>query len=71
VRLRYALAVSDDGKRRLVVYDGQDLPASRRRSGKTSGYTLFKILNSQSGEHYDPRENSIVAPIAPPVQRDN
>jgi hypothetical protein len=71
VRLRYALAAGDDGKRRLVVYDGGDVPASAPRTGKAKGYVVFKVLNSQSDEHYDPRENSIVPPIAPPVQRNN
>jgi hypothetical protein len=70
-RLRYALAASDDGKRHLVVYDGQGLAASGRHPGKANEYVLFQVLNSRNGEHYDPQQNSIVAPIPPPVQRDN
>lgn len=68
-RLRYALATGDDGKRHLVVYDGQGLPANGRHPGKTNEYVVFGVLNSTSGEHYDPQQNSIVAPIAPPAQR--
>jgi hypothetical protein len=70
-RLRYALAAGDDGKRRLVVYDGQGLPANGRNPGKANQYVLFRVLNTRGGEHYDPQQNSIVAPIPPPVQRDN
>ena len=70
-RLRYALAVADDGKRHLVVYDGQGLPVNGRHPGKTNEYVLFQVLNARNGEHYDPQQNSIVAPIPPPVQRDN
>jgi hypothetical protein len=69
-RLRYALAAGDDGKRHLAVYDGQGLPPSGRRPGKAHDYTLFKLVNSRTGEHYDPQQNSIVPPIPPPVQRD-
>jgi hypothetical protein len=69
-RLRYALAAGDDGKRHLAVYDGEGLPPNGRRPGKIHDYTLFKVLNSRTGEHYDPQQNSIVAPIPPPVQRD-
>jgi hypothetical protein len=71
VRLRYALAAGDDGKRHLVVYDGEDAPPTKRHRGKTTTYVLFKVLNARNGEHYDPQQNSIVAPIAAPVQRDN
>jgi hypothetical protein len=70
-RLRYALAAGDDGRRHLVVYDGEDLAAGGRHSGKTKGYVVFKVLNARNGEHYDPQQNSIVPPIPPPVQRDN
>ncbi|HEY0380985.1 MAG TPA: hypothetical protein VGC72_02190 [Candidatus Elarobacter sp.] len=70
-RLRYALASGDDGKRHLVVYDGEGLPANGRSAGKTNRYVLFQVLNGRDGEHYDPQQNSIVAPIPPPVQRDN
>ncbi|MDQ6944190.1 MAG: hypothetical protein M3169_16955, partial [Candidatus Eremiobacteraeota bacterium] len=70
-RLRYALAAGDDGKRHLVVYDGQGLPASGRHPGKPHDYVLFQVLNARNGEHYDPQQNSIVAAIPPPVQRDN
>jgi hypothetical protein len=70
-RLRYALAAGDDGKRHLVVYDGQGLPANGRNPGKANQYVLFQVLNARGGEHYDPQQNSIVAPIPPPVQRDN
>jgi hypothetical protein len=70
-RLRYALAAGDDGKRHLVVYDGEGLPANGGRSGKTNQYVLFKVLNAKNGEHYDPQQNSVVPPIPPPVQRDN
>jgi hypothetical protein len=71
VRLRYALAAGDDGKRHLVVYDGQGLPANGRHPGKTNEYVLFKVLNARNGEHYDPQQNSLVPRIPPPVQRDN
>ncbi len=70
-RLRYALAAGDDGKRHLVVYDGEGLPANGRHAGNAKEYILFKVLNARTGEHYDPQQNSIVAPIPPPVQRDN
>ena len=69
-RLRYALAAGDDGKRHLAVYDGQGLPANGRRPGKSRNYALFKLLNSRTGENYDPQQNSIVPVIPPPVQRD-
>jgi hypothetical protein len=69
-RLRYALASGDDGKVRLVVYDGEGLGPDGRHPGKPHEYVVFKILNSRTGEHYDPQQNSIVAPIPPPVQRD-
>jgi hypothetical protein len=70
-RLRYALAVGDDGQRHLVVYDGQGLGASGRHPGKAHEYVVFQVLNARNGEHYDPQQNSLVAPIPPPVQRDN
>ncbi|HWT04997.1 MAG TPA: hypothetical protein VN224_04500 [Xanthomonadales bacterium] len=70
-RLRYALAAGDDGKRHLVVYDGQGLAANGRHPGKHNEYVVFKVLNARTGQHYDPQQNSIVEPIPPPVQRDN
>jgi hypothetical protein len=69
-RLRYALAVGEDGKTRLVVYDGEGLAPDGRHPGKPREYVVFKILNSRTGEHYDPQQNSVVAPIPPPVQRE-
>jgi hypothetical protein len=54
-----------------VVYDDEGLGASGRRGGKPRGYVVFRVLNATNGEHYDPQQNSIVAPIPPPVQRDN
>jgi hypothetical protein len=69
-RLRYALAAGDDGKVRLVVYDGEGLGRDGRHPGKPHEYVVFKILNSRSGEHYDPQQNSIVAAIPAPVQRE-
>ena len=68
-RLRYALATGDDGKPHLVVYDGQGLGASGRHKGRPHEYVVFKVLNATNGEHYDPQQNSIVAPIPPPPQR--
>ena len=70
-RIRYALAAGDDGKRHLVVYDGGGLAPGGRQPGKTRDYVVFQVLNLHNGEHYDPQQNSIVPPIAPPVQRDN
>jgi hypothetical protein len=69
-RLRYALAAGDDGKRRLVVYDGQGLAANGRHPGKANEYVVFQVLNGRNGEHYDPQQNSIVPPIPPPAGRD-
>ena len=69
-RLRYALAAGDDGKTHLVVYDGAGLGVSGRPAGKQHAYVLFQVLNSADGEHYDPQQNSVVAPIPPPPQRD-
>jgi hypothetical protein len=69
-RLRYALATGDDGKAHLVVYDGEGLGATGRHPGKPHEYVVFRVLNSASGEHYDPQQNSIVAAIPPPPQRD-
>jgi len=70
-RLRYALATGDDGKPHLVVYDGEGLGAAGRHAGKPHEYVVFKVLNASNGEHYDPQQNSIIAPIPPPVQRDS
>jgi hypothetical protein len=69
-RLRYALATSDDAGRHLVVYDGQGLNADGRQPGKTNAYVVFRVLNAANGEHYDPQQNAIVAPMSPPPQRD-
>ncbi|MBV8367822.1 MAG: hypothetical protein JO036_02645 [Candidatus Eremiobacteraeota bacterium] len=69
-RLRYALASGDDGKPHLVVYDGEGLGVTGWRPGKPHEYVVFRVLNSAGGEHYDPEQNSIVAPIPPPPQRD-
>jgi len=69
-RLRYALASGDDGKPHLVVYDGEGLGVTGRHPGKPHEYVVFRVLNSAGGEHYDPEQNSIVAPIPPPPQRD-
>jgi hypothetical protein len=68
-RLRYALAAGDDGRRRLVVYDGEGLDAAGRQPGKGHAYVMFKVLNSATNEHYDPQENRIVAPIPPAPER--
>jgi hypothetical protein len=69
-RLRYALATGDDGKPHLVVYDGQGLGVTGRHPGKPHEYVVFRVLNSSGDEHYDPQQNSVVAPIPPPPQRD-
>jgi hypothetical protein len=69
-RLRYALASGDDGKPHLVVYDGEGLGVTGRHPGKPHEYVVFRVLNSSGGEHYDPQQNSVVAPIPPPPQRD-
>jgi hypothetical protein len=70
-RLRYALASGEDGKIRLVVYDGEGLPADGRHPGKPHEYVVFKVLNAARSEHYDPQQNVVVAPIPPPAQRDS
>jgi hypothetical protein len=69
-RLRYALAAGEDGKRHLVVYDGEGLGVTGRHPGRPHEYIVFRVLNSAGGEHYDPQQNSVVAPIPPPPQRD-
>ena len=69
-RLRYALATGDDGKPHLVIYDGEGLGVTGRHPGKPHEYVVFRVLNAANGEHYDPEQNSIVAPIPPPPQRD-
>jgi hypothetical protein len=69
-RLRYALASGDDGKPHLVVYDGEGLGVTGRHPGKPHEYVVFRVLNSARGEHYDPEQNAIVAPIPPPPQRE-
>jgi hypothetical protein len=70
-RLRYALATGDDGRRHLVVYDGEGLDAGGRGTAKRNGYVVFRVLNAADSEHYDPQQNSIVPPIPPPAERDN
>ena len=62
--------VAEDGKSRLVVYDGEGLGPDGRHRGKPHEYVVFKILNSRSGEHYDPQQNAIIAAIPPPAQRE-
>jgi hypothetical protein len=69
-RLRYALATGDDGQRHLVVYDGEGLDAGGH-GAKRHEYVVFLVLNANNGEHYDPQQNSIIAPIPPPPERDN
>jgi hypothetical protein len=66
--LRYALALDDDGKPRLVVYDDNGLPPSGR-NGKVE-YLVFKVLNADDNSHYDPQQNGVIAPIPPPSDRD-
>jgi hypothetical protein len=68
-RLRYALANGDDGKPHLVVYDGQGLGPDGRHPGKPHEYVVFEVLNGAPGEHYDPQQNSVIAPIPPPPER--
>ncbi len=70
-RLRYALATGDDGRSHLVVYDGEGLDAGGRAAKKRHEYVVFRVLNAADGEHYDPQQNSIIAPIPPPAERDN
>jgi len=69
-RLRYALATGDDGQRHLVVYDGEGLDPAGQGS-KRHEYVVFLVLNATNGEHYDPQQNAIVAPIPPPPERDS
>jgi hypothetical protein len=70
-RLRYALASGDDGKAHLVVYDGGGLGAEGRHPGRKHQYTVFRVLNAATPIHYDPQQNSLVAPIPPPPQRES
>ncbi|MBV8749383.1 MAG: hypothetical protein JO103_06695 [Candidatus Eremiobacteraeota bacterium] len=70
-RLRYALALGDDGQRHLVVYDGEGLGVDGRHPGKKFEYVVFEVLNAAHGEHYDPQQNSLVAPIPPPKERES
>lgn len=69
-RLRYALPSGDDGKARVVVYDGGGLPSSGRSAGRAHDYVVFPVLNGARGEHYDPEQNTLIAPIPPPPQRE-
>ena len=65
--LRYALAMGDDGHRHLVVYAD---PGDRAHSKKKfTEYVVFAVLNTGNGEHYDPQQNALVAPIPPPPER--
>ena len=67
--LRYALAMGDDGRRHLVVYvDPGDRAVSTK---KFTTYVVFAVLNATNGEHYDPEQNAIVAPIPPPAERED
>jgi hypothetical protein len=65
-RLRYALAAGEDGKTHLVVYDGEGLPADGRDPRKPHQYVVFRVLNSPRGEHYDPQQNALIAPLPTP-----
>jgi hypothetical protein len=69
-RLRYALAAGDDGKRHLVVYDGQGLGVDGKRPEHPHDYTLFRVLNGTAGDHYDPEQNALIAAIPPPPERE-
>lgn len=62
-RLRYALAADGPGES-LVVYAAAG-PAQAKH-GKTSVYSVYKILNRTDGATYDPEQNAVVAPIAIP-----
>jgi hypothetical protein len=68
-RLRYALAPDETGKVRLVVYDGQGLPADGKRPGKKFDYIVFHLLNVADGSTYDPQQNAIQAPVPPAKER--
>jgi hypothetical protein len=69
-RLRYALAAGGDGRTHLVVYDGEGLDVGGRGPTKRHEYVVFLVLNLPGGQHYDPQQNSIIAPIPPPPERD-
>ena len=69
-RLRYALPSGDDGKSRVIVYDGGGLPSNGRSAGRSHDYIVFPVLNGARGEHYDPEQNALIAPIPPPPQRE-
>jgi hypothetical protein len=71
-RLRYALASGDDGKRHLVVYDPGIPGADGVHSGTPHhGYVMYAVLNASGAEHYDPQQNTVIAPIPPPPQRES
>jgi hypothetical protein len=67
-RLRYALALGDDGKRHLVVYDGGGLNANGRPAG-AHDFVVFKVLNATDGSHYDPQSDELIAPLPVPPER--
>jgi hypothetical protein len=69
VHLRYALALGDDGKRHLVVYDGGGLNANGHAAG-AHDFIVFKVLNASDGSHYDPQSDELVAPVPPPPERE-
>jgi hypothetical protein len=69
-RLRYAIAAGEDGKPRLVVYDGEGLGPDGRHKGRPHEYVVFQVLNTTKGEHYDPQQNAVDAAIPPPPQRE-
>jgi hypothetical protein len=69
-RLRYALALGDDNRRHLVIYDGGGLDAAGRPAG-AHDYVVFKVLNATDGSHYDPQADELVPPVPPPSERSN
>lgn len=62
-KLRYALAADGPGQSLVVYVSG----GSEGKHGKTSVYTVYKILNRTDGATYDPEQNAVVAPIAIPA----
>lgn len=57
-RLRYALALTDAGTRRVVVYDPGEHPAA-----SATNYVVPQVLNASDGSHYDPLQNAVVPPL--------